>query len=110
MTDVSWRTRTVIGRNGHARCRPEGLPDISRGLRSAATIPPVRGQTNLPHPGGVPKSGAPPGHAQTLKLRKFFILFDLVQAALQVHSINNNLDEHEGSLCSPILPGSARRF
>ena len=35
--------------------QPGGLPDISRGLRSAATTPPVAGQTNLPHPGGVPE-------------------------------------------------------
>ena len=35
--------------------QPGGLPDISRGLRSAATTPPVTGETNLPHPGGVPE-------------------------------------------------------
>ena len=35
--------------------QPGGLPDLSRGLRSVATTPPVTGQTNLPHPGGVPE-------------------------------------------------------
>ena len=35
--------------------QPGGLPDISRGLRSAATIPPVSRQMDFAHPGGVPE-------------------------------------------------------
>jgi hypothetical protein len=39
----------------YAEAQPGGLPEISRGLRSAATIPPVARHTNLQHPGGVPE-------------------------------------------------------
>ena len=49
-------TSPPCGRKGQScAAQPGGLPDISRRLRSAATIPPVTGPTNLPHPGGVPE-------------------------------------------------------
>ena len=52
--------RTLGGRQSSCRSQtsqtrapqPGGLPEISRGSRSAATIPPVSRQTNLLHPEG----------------------------------------------------------
>src|SRR5947207_8757397 len=47
--------RRVGGAERSCAAQPGGLPEISRGSRSAATIPPVTGQINLTHPGGVPE-------------------------------------------------------